>query len=35
LALTFSPAFLLRAIGQHEWWTHHYPNIEGVGNDVR
>jgi hypothetical protein len=32
--LQFAGAFLLRAIGQHEWWTHYYPNIEGVGNDL-
>lgn len=34
LGLTFAAYFLVRAIGQHEWWAHYYPNIDGVGNDL-
>lgn len=34
LGITFAGAFLLRAIGQHEWWSLYYPNIEGVGNEL-
>jgi hypothetical protein len=30
----FAGVFLLRAIGQHEWWSYYYPNIEGVGNEL-
>lgn len=33
LGITFAGAFLLRAIGQHEWWTEYYPKIEGIGNE--
>lgn len=30
LGITFAGAFLLRAIGQHEWWTTYYPQIVGA-----
>ncbi|GBF96583.1 phosphatidic acid phosphatase type 2B [Raphidocelis subcapitata] len=36
LGITFAPAFLLRAIGQHEWWTVYYPAIAAAegGDDL-
>ena len=30
LGITFAAVFLLRAIGQHDWWTQYYPNVSSA-----